>query len=203
MRRREIILIIILTLLLSATQAFAAYPQMELPPEKKKALRKFDPADIFPEVRGSDESRDRKKSRRSTSARNAAPLAESASQPGEGPGRGPTPRVSSNGAAGTTNRAAVVPADPGPTRTPAVTRTPPPATSLLASTALPAPTQPVAPEVQPPGSILAGSREPAVAVNRSVQATGLSLNFIFLLLSLIFFALFAVVIKLKKDLRKH
>ncbi|MGH9846134.1 MAG: hypothetical protein ACREEM_46120 [Blastocatellia bacterium] len=169
MRRQETILIIVLTLLLSATGAFAAYPQMELPPEKKKALRKFDPADIFPEVRGSEESQDRKKSKQNPGrpglTRSAAPPAtpaESGSRPGEGlERRGRT------------------------------------------STALPAPTQPIIQELQPSEPLLAGSREPAVTFNRSVQATGLPLHFTFMLLGLIFLTLFAVAIKLKKDLRKH
>jgi len=102
--RQKTILIIVLTLLLSAAGAFAD-PQEQLSPENKKALRKFDPADIVPEVRGGvpgESARQgdsgRKKSKQNdgtaTLTRNAASPAQ-ASAPeirrGEASGKSPTP----------------------------------------------------------------------------------------------------------------
>src|SRR5262245_36505918 len=96
---RNTIPLIILALLLSAAKAIAADPQIQLTPEKKKALLKFDPVDIVPEARGNDsQGRDNQGDRgRRRSRQNTNPAL-----------------------------AAVVPATPTPTATPVVQATPTP-----------------------------------------------------------------------------
>jgi hypothetical protein len=176
---RKSIPFIALILLLSAARAVAADPQIQLTPEKKKALLKFDPVDIVPEVRGNDSQgrdnqgdRGRRKSRQNTSPASAA----------------------------------VVPATPTPTATPApratATATPTP-TPLPATQTKPQPTQ------SPTQSAMARSIEPAsgapasgATAKPSNRARRMPLPVIFLLLGLIMVALVAVAAKLKKDLRR-
>jgi len=202
MRRQKSIMVILL-LLLSAVTAFAAYPQAELPPEKKKALHRFDPVDIFPEARGREEDRAGKKSGQNAGltalTRNAAPPPKPASKSGKGDQRSPglSSGASDNAAGGTLKPSAMAPVAPNPT--PIVTPTP------LSQTAKPVPTQSVTRSVMlmiqsslPPA---AGSRAPATTVNQSVRAMGLSLPVILLLFGLVLFALVVVVIKLKKEIR--
>ncbi|HKQ74977.1 MAG TPA: hypothetical protein VJ810_14880 [Blastocatellia bacterium] len=184
MRIRNTIPFIVLTLLLFTARAVAADPQIQLTPEKKKALLKFDPVDIVPEVRGNDSQggdnqgdRGRRRSRQNTG-----------------------PAV-----------AGVVPAAPTPTPvaqatpSPRATATPTP-TPAPASQTKPSPTQ------SPTQSSVAAARQPEQPGPAAVLSTTtakppahagrMSLPIIFLLLGVIMVALVAVAAKLKKDLRR-
>lgn len=185
-RKQKTILIIVSMLLLSATGAFAAYPQVQLSPEKKKALRKFDPVDIVPEMRGSESEarasqgdRGRKKSK----------------QPAGSP-------TLTRDASAAPISPAVVPAAPNPTAMPVAQLTlAPQATPSLASKAKPDPTQSATAMTQSSEPAAAGPLASATTEKQSVRATGLSLPVIFSLLGLILLALVAVATRIKKDLR--
>jgi hypothetical protein len=78
MKKQHYILIPVLMILFCATPAFAAEPQRELPPEKKKELRSFDPVDIAPPERSggaSRESEGNRNDRRGRQARDRSDLA--------------------------------------------------------------------------------------------------------------------------------
>jgi len=179
---RNTIPFIVLTLLLFAGRAVAADPQIQLTPEKKKALLKFDPVDIVPEVRGND------------------------SQGGDNQGdRGRRRSRQNTGPAA----AGVVPAAPTPTPTatpaPRATTTPTPTPPPVSQTK-PLPTQ------SPTQSSVATARQPEQPAPGAVVSTTtakppahagrMSLPIIFLLLGVIMVALVAVAAKLKKDLRR-
>lgn len=204
-------MVFILMLLLSVTGALATNPQTGLPPEKKKELRKFDPADFFPEVRGNAENQGRKKRSRNAGrtavTRNTTPskmTANPASQSGESSEKGQTitPLNAGNDAEAMANRAAAIAANPDPTPSPVASQSPPPDASLLASTALLAPTQPEITEPKSSAPLLAGSHVPAATFNTTSRPRSLSLHLTILLLGVICSTLFAVIVKLKKDLRK-
>ena len=187
MKIRYSIPFIVLILALFAASAAAADPQIQLTPEKKKALLKFDPVDIVPEVRGNDsQGRDNQGDRgRRRSRLNTSPAS-----------------------------ATVVPATPTPTATPAVKATPTPRatttpTPLPASQTKPQPTQ--SPTQSPPQSAVAMARTTESApgaiasgstVKPAVRARRMPVPVILLLLGLIMVALVAVAAKLKKDLRR-
>jgi len=185
-RKQKTILIIVLMLLLSATGAFAASPQVQLSPEKKKALRKFDPVDIVPEMRGSEaEARDSQGDRGRKKSKQPAG----------------SPTLSRDASAAPISTA-VVPAAPRPTATPGAQLSPTPqATPSLASKAKPDPTQSASATAQSSESTVAGSLASAATGKESVRAAGLSLPVIFSLLGLILLALVAVAARIKKDLR--
>ena len=183
MRIRKTILFIVLMLLLSAVRAVAADPQIQLTPEKKKALLKFDPVDIVPETRGNDSQGQGDKGRR-RSRQNTSPAS-----------------------------APVVPATPTPTATPVVKATPAPrATTTPTPTPMPAsqtkppptpsPTQSSVAMARPPEPAAPGAALPGTTVKPSVRARRMSVPIIFMLLGLIMLALVAVAAKLKKDLRR-
>jgi hypothetical protein len=182
---RKSIPFIVLIILLSAARAVAADPQIQLTPEKKKALLKFDPVDIVPEVRGNDsQGRDNQGDRgRRRTRQNTSP-----------------------------SSAAVVPAAPTPTATPRATATAKP-TSTPTPTPTPAPATQTKPQpTQSPTQsavAMARSTEPAsgapvsgATAKPSNRARRMPLPVIFLLLGLIMVALVAVAAKLKKDLRR-
>jgi hypothetical protein len=182
---RKSIPFIVLIILLSAARAVAADPQIQLTPEKKKALLKFDPVDIVPEVRGNDsQGRDNQGDRgRRRTRQNTSP-----------------------------SSAAVVPAAPTPTATPRATATAKP-TSTPTPTPAPAPATQTKPQpTQSPTQsavAMARSTEPAsgapvsgATAKPSNRARRMPLPVIFLLLGLIMVALVAVAAKLKKDLRR-
>jgi hypothetical protein len=182
---RKSIPFIVLIILLSAARAVAADPQIQLTPEKKKALLKFDPVDIVPEVRGNDsQGRDNQGDRgRRRTRQNTSP-----------------------------SSAAVVPAAPTPTATPRATATAKP-TSTPTPTPAPAPATQTKPQpTQSPTQsavAMARSTEPAsgapvsgATAKPSNRARRMPLPVIFLLLGLIIVALVAVAAKLKKDLRR-
>lgn len=182
---RKSIPFIVLIILLFAVRAVAADPQIQLTPEKKKALLKFDPVDIVPEVRGNDsQGRDNQGDRgRRRTRQNTSPAL-----------------------------AAVVRATPTPTATPVVKATPAPRAT---ATATPTPTPATQTKPQPTQSptqsavAMARSTEPAsgapvsgATAKPSNRARRMPLPVIFLLLGLIMVALVAVAAKLKKDLRR-
>jgi hypothetical protein len=180
---RKSIPFIVLIILLSAARAVAADPQIQLTPEKKKALLKFDPVDIVPEVRGNDsQGRDNQGDRgRRRTRQNTSP-----------------------------SSAAVVPAAPTPTATPRATATAKP-TSTPTPTPAPATQTKPQPTQSPTQSAVAMARstEPAsgapvsgATAKPSNRARRMPLPVIFLLLGLIMVALVAVAAKLKKDLRR-
>ena len=186
MRIRKTILFIVLILLLSAVRAVAADPQIQLTPEKKKQLLKFDPVDIVPETRGNDsQGRDnqgdkgRRRSRQNTSPA-SAPVAPAT----------PTPTATP-----------VVKATPAPRATTTPTPTPlPPSQTKPPPT--PSPTQSSVAMARPPEPAAPGAASPGATVKPSVRARRMSVPVIFMLLGLIMLALVAVAAKLKKDLRR-
>jgi len=175
---------IFLLLLLSAARAVAADPQIQLTPEKKKALLKFDPVDIVPEVRGNDsQGRDNQGDKgRRRSRQNTSPAS-----------------------------ATVAPATPTPTTTPAAKATPAPRatttptplpTSQNKPPPTPAPTQSAVAMARPPESAAPGALVSGTNVKPSARARRMSSPVILMLLGLIMLALVAVAAKLKKDLRR-
>jgi len=178
-------------LITSATGMFAAYAQTQLSPEKKKALRNFDPADMVPEARGgAPEGREGQGDRgRRKSRQNAGPSA---------------PLSEASGISASTDpiSAAIVPAAATPPTIPVAQSTPSPqATPLLTSKAKPAPAQSVAPMAQSSEPAASGPLASAAPATQSGRVTGLSLPVIFLLLGLTLLALVVVAARLKKDLR--
>lgn len=183
MRERNTILITVLTLALIATAGAAAVPQAQLSPEKKRALRKFDPADMVPEVQESQGDQGRNRSRQNGGRR--APTGNDASQPtgaepGDQRGEGERSPAASSGASGNVSTR--------PTPSPEPKDEPIPKQTVMA---MGQSSEPVA----------AAPLQPETTGERSGGAPGLSRPVIFSLLGLIFLALVVVVFKLKKDLR--
>lgn len=176
LRTQETVLVVVLTLFLSTAGAFA---QEQLSPEKKKELRKFDPADIVPEARegepkvkenqdGGEKAQSRRNVRTSASS---APIS-----------------------AAVDSTVPVPPAAPAAKPLPTLRATP-----SLAPKGAVILTKPAAQKAQ---SLEPGAPAPATAVNRPARSSKLSLPFIFFLLGMILVALVAVAVKLKKDLSK-
>ena len=179
LRTQKTILVIVLTLLLSAAGTLA---QEQIPPEKMKELRKFDPADIVPvpearevEPRGKEDGR-----RRAQSKRNAGTSAS------------PAP-IS----------AAIDSTLPNPPAAPAAKAPTAPRTGpSLAPKSPVVLTQSAVTKTQPSEPAASSAPAPAAAGNRSARSLRLSLPLIFFLLSLTLLALVVVTVKLKKDLSK-
>jgi hypothetical protein len=191
LRTQKTILGIVFTILLSNTGAFA---QEQLSPEKKKELRKFDPADIVPEAREGEprgvESQDGR--RRTQSRRTAGTPASSAPISAAVDSTFPIPAAPAAKAPLSPRTApSLAPKGTGVLTQSAVTKIQPSAQGAPAPAAQGAP----APAAQ-------GAPAPAVAVNKSGSSARLSLPLILFLLSLILFALVTVVVRLKKDLSK-
>ena len=184
MRAQETVLVVVLTLLLSAAGAFA---QEQLSPEKKKELRKFDPADIVPEaregepkVRESQDGMGQVRGERKRSRRNAG-----------------TPTSAAPISAAVDSTVPAAPSAPAAKKPEALRQAP-----ALAPKGAVVQTQSAAPKTQSLEPAALGDPAPATAVNRSARSARLSLPLIFSLLGLILLALVAVVFKLKKDLSK-
>jgi hypothetical protein len=177
LRTQKTILVIVLTLLFSAVGAFA---QEQIPPEKMKELRKFDPADIVPEAR-EGEPRERQDGRgRTQSKRNAGTSASPAPISAAVDSTLPNPPAAPAAKAPTAPRTAPTLAPKGPV--------------VL--------TQSAVTKTQPSEPAASGAPAPAAVVNRSVRSSRLSLPLICFLLSLTLLALVGVTVKLKKDLSK-
>jgi hypothetical protein len=180
-----------------------AYSQEPLPDDKKKALHRFDPADIFPEerqpVRGR-RSRQRNEgpaapprasSRTSSSAAPTAsrasenPASPSARLRGLNPVEPPTP----------TRRASGATADPSPA--PTLEPTP-----LSEATPSPTPTPEATPQIDAMAAVQSPELPSAIAGgDQTDSGTRFPLYFIIPMLCLILVALIAVIISLKKQLR--
>jgi hypothetical protein len=177
LRTQKTILAIVLTLLLSAAGAFA---QEQIPPEKMKELRKFDPADIVPEAREGEPREKEDGRRRTQSKRNAGTSAS------------PAP-IS----------AAIDSTLPNPPAAPVAKAPTAPRTGpSLAPKGAVVLTQSAVTKTQPSEPAASGAPAPAAAENRSASSLRLSLPLIFFLLSLTLLALVVVTVKLKKDLSK-
>jgi hypothetical protein len=177
LRTQKTILVIVFTLLLSAAGAFA---QEQIPPEKMKELRKFDPADIVPEAR-EGEPREREDGRRRTQSKRNA-------------GTSASPAPISAAIDSTLPNPPAVPA----AKAPAAPRTGP---SLAPKSAVVL-TQSAVTKAQPSEPAASGAPAPSAAETRSARSLKLSLPLIFFLLSLTLLALVVVTLKLKKDLSK-
>ncbi|HEU0176485.1 MAG TPA: hypothetical protein VFV58_19640 [Blastocatellia bacterium] len=188
-RTQETILGIVLTLLLSAAGAFA---QEQIPEEKKKELRKFDPADIVPEAReGEPKVRERQVERGQV-----------------GGVRVGAERTQSRRNAGTSASAAPISAAvdstvPIPPAAP-TTKAPqsPQAAPSIAPKGAAVITQSAVTKTKSSDPSAPGAQTPATAVNRSARGGRMSLPLIFSLLTLVLLALGAIVVKLKRELQK-
>lgn len=157
------------------------YSQDQIPPEKKKALHRFDPADIFPEEREVVRSKGKKKQKveqkedtklRSVEPPNPAPLAAP-----------PAPK------------APPAEATPSPTPTVAVQEV------VATPSATPTPETKATPQMD---SITAAQSKLPPSVGEGNQAgagQGFPIYFLIPMLLLILFALIAIIISLKKQLR--
>ena len=169
-------------LLLSAAGAFA---QEQIPPEKMKELRKFDPADIVPEAR-EGEPRERQDGKgRTQSKRNA--------------GTSASPAPISAAVDSTLPNPPAAPAAKAPTAPRTAPSLAPPSLAPKNPVVL---TQSAVTKTQPSEPAASGAPAPAAAVDRSARSSRLSLPLIFFLLSLTLLALVVVTVKLKKDLSK-
>ena len=169
MKTQEIIFVVVLTLSLSSA---GAYAQEQIPPEKLKELRKFDPADIVPvEREGAPGGREGEVGAERAQPRRSARVSVAAT---------PTPPAAT------------------PLKAAQSIRTTP---SLTPDGAV-VPKQSPAPKTQSLEPAVTQARGPATSINRSTRSTRLSLPFIFFLLSLILLALGGIAVKLKNDLRR-
>src|SRR5262249_7984207 len=152
------------------------FAQEQLSPEKKKELRKFDPADIVPEAReGEPRERESQDGRRRTqSRRNAGTSASSAPMSAAVDSPLPPP-----------------PAAPAAKAPPSIRTAPslaPKGAVVLTQS------QSVVTKTQPSEPAGPGAPAPAAVVNRSARSTRLSLPLIFFLLGLILLALVTVAV---------
>jgi hypothetical protein len=172
--------ILIPALLLIALGSSTAYSQDPLPAEKKKALHKFDPADVFPEEREVTRGRPRRKPRSerdegtaSASTRLRSLDLQQASTPT------PTPQVAGRSASPGTA--------PSPTQTP-----------LLETTPSVTPTPEATPETE---EVQSSGIASAVGGDHPGAGPGFPLYFLLPMLGLVLFALIILIISLKKQLR--
>jgi hypothetical protein len=184
MKTRSTIQILFCTLLLTAAPLFAAYSQESLPVDKKQTLHKFDPADIFPEEREATRGRGRKRQRNEgaaarETAENDARL-RSLTLPAT---PAPTPRASG----------ATADPSPAPTQEP---------TPLLQTEPSITPTPEAAPQIDAIAATQSSDLSTAVAGGgQTDRGEGVPLYFLLPLLGLILFALIAIIVNLKKQLR--
>ncbi len=114
LRIKTTIRLIILSGLLFSSAALAAFAQQSIPPEKRRAMHKFDPIDIFPEAqdRGRDKNRRNRKQSQETQVSSSVGTAPDGAAETEQTGRDKSLRKKSSPAtAGATLEAA---ATPGP-----------------------------------------------------------------------------------------
>jgi hypothetical protein len=184
MKTRSTIQILFFTLLLTAAPFFAAYSQESLPVEKKKALHKFDPADIFPEEREAPRGRGKRRQRNEGAA--APETSENDARL-----RSLTPPVTPP----PTRRASGATADPSPA--PTLEPTP-----LLQTEPSITPTPEATPQIDAIATAQSSDLSSAVAGGGQTDSgEGVPLYFLLPMLGLILFALIAIIVSLKKQLR--
>jgi hypothetical protein len=188
MKTRSAIQSLLPALLLTAATLSAAYSQEPLPDAKKRALHRFDPADIFPEEREATRSGGKRRQRNGGSAVSGAPgnpSSPSTRLRSLSPAQAPTPIPRASGAK----------ADPSPA--PTLEPTP-----LLEATPSITPTPEVTPQINAMAAVQ--SRDLSSTVSGGDQtntAEGFPLYFLLPMLGLILFALIVLIISLKKQLR--
>jgi hypothetical protein len=190
MKTRSAIQTLVAALLLTAVTHWAGHSQEPLPDDKKKALHRFDPADIFPEEREVPRGRPKRRPRNvgSTVSPGASRAPENpASQStrlrsfNPDPSPSPTPRTSG----------ATVNPSPAPTLEP---------TPLVETT--PSATPEVTPQVNAVAAVESSGLSSAVAGgDRTDSGEPFPLYFLLTVLGLILFVLIALIIGLKKQLR--
>jgi len=190
MKTRSAIQTLVPALLLTAATLSTAYSQEPLPDDKKEALHRFDPADIFPEEREVPRGRPKRK------PRNQGSIVSSGASGAPGNPASQSPRLRS------------VDPDPSPTPTPrtsGATVNPSPATTLeptpVAETT-PSATPEVTPQVSAVAAVESSGFSSAVAGgDRTDSSERFPLYYLLPMLGLILFALIALIINLKKQLR--
>jgi hypothetical protein len=196
MKTRSTIQILVPALLFTAATIPVAYSQQPLPDDKKRALHRFDPADIFPEEREPARGRRRRQ-------RNVGPAASSsASGASENPAS-PSERL----------RSLVPVASPTPTRRASgATADPSPASTLQPLTRDSAPLSEATPSTTPipeatrqidAMAAVQSPKLPSAVASDDQTDSGLRfpLYFIIPMICLILAALVALIIGLKKQLR--
>jgi hypothetical protein len=191
MKTRSTIQILVAALLLAAVTVSAAYSQEPLPDDKKKALHRFDPADIFPEERQPVRGRGRKQRNERPAAPSVAsgapenPASSAARLRSLDPPQSPAPTPRASGA--------TVNPSPAPTLEP---------TPLLEATPSVTPTPEATPQVDAMAAVQSSGLSSAVAGgDQTDSGERFPLYFLIPLLGLILFALVALIISLKKQLR--
>jgi hypothetical protein len=178
MKTRSTIQIHFFVLLLTVVSLSTAYSQDPIPAEKKRALHRFDPSDVFPEEREATRSRGKRRQAQSSKDDSAAS----------------TPKLRSVGTA-TAEPNATKPARPALSAEESPAPEPP----------VPEVTPSIAPEATPQKNAMAvveSSNLPAAVTgdNQTSGGEGFPLYFLLPLLFLILFALIALIISLKKQL---
>jgi hypothetical protein len=198
MKTRSTIQMLVPALLLATATIPVAYSQEPLPDNKKRALHRFDPADIFPEERQPARNR-RSRKRNEGPAPPSRASAPTSRAPGasENPARlrslnpieSPTP----------TRRASGATADPSP----APTREPLTQDSAPLSEATPSttPTPEATPQIDAMAAVQSPQLPSAVDGDQSDSSLRFPLYLIIPMLCLILAALIALIIGLKKQLR--
>jgi hypothetical protein len=187
MKTRSAIQTLVAALLLTA--APLSYSQEPLPDEKKKALHRFDPADIFPEEREVPRGRPKRRPRNQGSPVSSGagasenPASQSTRLRSFNPDPSPSPPPRTSGAR--------VNPSPAPTLEP---------TPLAETT--PSATPEVTPQVSAVAAVESSGLSSAVADgDRTDGGERFPLYYLLPMLGLILFALIAVIINLKKQLR--
>ncbi|MBO0719842.1 MAG: hypothetical protein J2P41_03415 [Blastocatellia bacterium] len=183
MKTLSTIQILFFVLVLAVAASSTAYSQDSIPPEKKRALHKFDPSDIFPEER--EVGRTRKKK----------------------------PKNDVNGAVPKTRSLELTSPEPEPTVAPRAVSSPRPSTTATEVEPTPTATPEASPEATATPSNLAAAQSsnlPSAGGSAGANQTGngqtgsgqgFPIYFLIPLLFLSVFALVAMIISLKKQLR--
>jgi hypothetical protein len=206
MKTRSAIRILVPALLLAAATVSAAYSQEPLPDDKKKALHRFDPADIFPEerqnVRGKARKPRNERPRASSVASSVVPSVPSGASENPAaterlrsldPLPSPTPAPRASGAR--------VNPSPAPTLEP-LTRDSAPPSSLSEATPSVTPTPEATPQADAMAAVQSsGLSSAVVGADQADSGERFPLYLLIPLLGLILVALIALIIGLKKQLR--
>jgi hypothetical protein len=193
MKTRSTIQILFIAILFIAAALSTAYSQEPLPPDKKRALHRFDPADIFPEDRESTRgAAGRRRPRREAPAASAAPRNQAPpSNRLRSLTPAPTPRVST----------AKAKPSPAPTTTPSPQVAEATPTSTPAESAA-TPQVEATPQFDAMAAVQSSGISPQVPGGDQVgSGDGFPLYFLLPLLGLIIFVLIALIVSLKKQLR--